>query len=99
MVPNILPGDRIIVSKSFYRVRLPFSSITVLKRNSPERSDVITFCGPQQNLLMVKRIIGIGDRVEMDDNRLIINGIEAAISGANPRYELSRFQIQPSSRV
>ena len=31
---------------------------------------------------MVKRIIGIpGDRVEMDDNRLIINGIEASYIG------------------
>ena len=82
MVPNILPGDRIIVSKSFYRVRLPFSSITVLKRNSPERSDVITFLDPDKDLLMVKRVIGIpGDRVEMDDNQLIINGIEASYIG------------------
>ncbi len=82
MVPTIFPGDRIIVSKSFYRVRLPFSSVTVLERNSPERSDVVTFLDPDEDLLMVKRIIGIpGDRVEMDDNQLIINGLEASYSG------------------
>ena len=91
MLPTIFPGDRIIVSKSWYRLRLPFSSLTVLNRHQPERSDIVTFLDPQDKLLMVKRIIGLpGDRVEMEDNQIIINGARASY---NDRKDLKKQEI------
>lgn len=75
MIPSILEGDRIVVDKLAYDLRVPFTLMRLARWSNPERSDVITFESPVDSKMLVKRVIGIpGDIVEMRDNHLIING-------------------------
>ena len=84
MLPSILQGDRIVVDKIAYDIRVPFTLLRIARLADPSRSDVITFESPQDGKLLVKRVIGIpGDQVELRHNRLFING-EAAQYDAIP---------------
>jgi len=57
MVPTIIPGDRIVVDKLAYGLRLPFSNRMPIQWGNPKHSDVIVFRAPNTNILTVKRVI------------------------------------------
>jgi len=88
MLPTILVGDRIVVDKLAYDLRVPFTLIRLAHFRDPARGDVVTFNSPVDGTLLVKRIIGVpGDVVALEDNVLIVNGERA-------RYqELSRDEL------
>jgi signal peptidase I len=74
MLPSILEGDRIVVDKMAYDLRLPFTFVRLARWADPERSDVITFESPKDGKLLVKRVIGVpGDEVQLHMNRLVVN--------------------------
>ncbi|MGO9817461.1 MAG: signal peptidase I [Acidocella sp.] len=75
MVPALLPGDLLIVSKLTYGH--PF-----------RRGGVVVFVSPTgSGEVLVKRIIGLpGDTVQMQDGRLFING-QVAPCADEGRYE------------
>lgn len=75
MQPTIVEGDRILVNKMAYDLRMPFTNISLYKIADPERGDIVTFDSAVSDLTLVKRIIGVpGDVVELNDNILTING-------------------------
>lgn len=85
MVPTIIPGDRIVVDKLAYGLRLPFSDSMPIQWGEPNRSDVVVFRAPQTNVLTVKRVIGLpGDRVSWDGDHLRINDATAAYQPLPP---------------
>ncbi len=85
MVPSILVGDRILVNKMAYSLRIPFTLQALAEFAPPQRGDVATFESPATEQLLVKRVIGIpGDTVQMVQNVLTING-HAASYIANPK--------------
>ena len=70
MLPSILIGDRVIVNKLAYDLRIPFTFIRVTQWADPERSDIVTFESPKDGRLMIKRVIGLpGDTISLRDNR------------------------------
>ena len=81
MVPTLLVGDYLFVSKFSYgysRHSLPFSVPLIPGRifvTPPERGDVAVFKLPSDNKTdYIKRIIGLpGDRIQMRSGRLYIN--------------------------
>ena len=78
MKPTILEGDRIFVNKLAYDLKLPFTRWHLFEWAEPERSDVIIFFSPADARRMVKRVVGLpGDRIELLNNRLIINDVPA----------------------
>lgn len=78
MAPTLVPGDRILVNRLAYGPRLPFRSPLLHQDLSPQRGDIVTFRSPRNDLLLVKRVVGIpGDRVAMTANRLSLNGVLA----------------------
>lgn len=78
MLPSILVGDRIVVDKLAYDLRLPFTLHRLARWHEPERGDVVTFTSPEDDRLLVKRIVALpGDEVALRDNRLIVNGVPA----------------------
>ncbi|MEE2782352.1 MAG: signal peptidase I [Pseudomonadota bacterium] len=88
MIPSILAGDRIVVDKTAYDLRIPFTFLRVARWADPQRSDVVTFESPADGRLLVKRIIGIpGDTVRLSDNVLFINDNEA------------QYQPLPSAKI
>ena len=82
MIPTLLIGDYLFVSKYSYgysRFSLPFSPNLFSGRilaSKPKRGDVVVFKLPRdQSSDYIKRVIGLpGDRVQMVDGRLHING-------------------------
>ncbi|MEQ9452131.1 MAG: signal peptidase I [Pseudomonadales bacterium] len=112
MIPSILEGDRIVVDKMAYDLRVPFTFYRIARFGDPERSDVITFESPVDGKLLVKRVIGIpDDKVELRHNHLYINDqpahyapvAQAALPGAIgdilPYTEVSEESLLGSSRT
>jgi signal peptidase I len=78
MKPTILEGDRILVNKVAYDFKIPLTHISIYKFADPKRGDIVIFDSKLADTRLVKRVIGLpGDTVEMRDNRLTINGIDA----------------------
>ena len=84
MEPNLYEGDYIIVSKFSYgysRHSIPFSPPIFkgrLLERTPDRGDIIVFKLPSDGHTdYVKRLIGMpGDRIQMKDGLLYINGVQ-----------------------
>lgn len=74
MNPTLVAGDRVLVDKLAYRLRVPFTLSTVYAWASPARGDVITFDSPRDEVNLIKRVVAVaGDTVAMHDNQLFIN--------------------------
>ncbi len=75
MRPTIIEGDRIVVNKLAYDVRVPLIGWRLVHRGDPQRGDVVICYSPADGTRLVKRVIaGPGDRIELRRNRLIVNG-------------------------
>ena len=93
MEPTLQIGDALVGSKFAYgysRYSLPMAlgprSQTRLLGRLPKRGDVVMFSLPRDpKVTYVKRVIGLpGDRVQMVDGRLVLNGqsVKLASTGA-----------------
>ena len=75
MKPTILEGDRLLVNKMAYDIRVPFTHLSLVRIADPARGEIIIFDSVKADKKLVKRVIGVpGDIVEMRQNKLIING-------------------------
>jgi len=78
MEPTIRIGDRLFVNKLAYGLRFPASHLWITQEE-PERGDVIVFDKPNEDIVMVKRLIGLpGDELSYDGTQLSINGVKVA---------------------
>ena len=74
MKPTILEGDRVLVNKLAYDLKVPFTTWHLAEWAGPQRNDVIVFYSPADETRLVKRVIGLpGDIIEMRRGRLFIN--------------------------
>lgn len=81
MKPTILVGDRIFVNKLAYDLKVPFTRKRVASWGRPQRGDLVVFFSPADGKRLVKRVVGLpGDEVSMDDNQLVVNGVEIGYS-------------------
>jgi signal peptidase I len=90
MIPTLLVGDHILVSKLAYGFQLPedcefqvsfppvacFSSAFVVKFDPPQRGDIIVFRYPEdENKDFIKRVIGLpGDTLHIQNKQVMVNG-------------------------
>lgn len=75
MKPTIQEGDRVVVNKLAYDLKIPFTMVEVAKWGDPKRGDIVVLFSPADGVRLVKRVIGLpGDRISMIDNALFING-------------------------
>jgi signal peptidase I len=75
MQPTILVGDRVLVNKLAYDLKVPFTTWHIADCSNPQRGDIVVFFSPKDGTRMVKRVIGLpGDTVELRKNQLVING-------------------------
>ena len=84
MKDTLLIGDFLFVNKMAYgysSVSCPFSACPISGRilgSEPERGDVVVFRHPSKEVDFIKRLIGLpGDRIQMKEGILWINGVEA----------------------
>ncbi len=87
MLPTLQIGDHILVLKSIFGVRLPFSNKVIIPIKQPERGDVVVFIYPvDPSKDFIKRVVAVaGDTVEVRNKRLYVNGVQA--EDANAYYE------------
>lgn len=76
MRPNLLEGDVVFVNRLAYNVKVPLTDVVLARTGEPRRGDVVTFASPADGTRLIKRVLALpGDRVEMRDERLVINGV------------------------
>jgi len=75
MEPTLIPGDRVLVDKMSFGIRLPFSEIVLIPGEPPKAGEVVIFDSPEDGVRLIKRVVAVaGDRVELRGGRLRING-------------------------
>ena len=76
MEETLLIGDRILVCKFIYGVKIPGTDIKVLDLHQPARGDVFVFVPPyEREVFYIKRIVAVeGDRVYTEGEVLYVNG-------------------------
>lgn len=78
MKPTIEEGDRVVVNKLAYDLKVPFTTMELLKWSDPKRGDIVVLFSPVDGTRLVKRVVAVpGDRIQMKDNQLLINGATA----------------------
>ena len=79
MEPTLFPGDRVAVDMTAYGVRIPFTDVQLVPRGVPQRGEVVVFKSPADGTRLIKRVVAVGgDRVQLLDGHLSINGIALA---------------------
>jgi signal peptidase I len=76
MMPTLLDGDFIFVSKYAYGLRLPVLNWKIVPIGEPQRGDVIVFRKPREpSVNYIKRLVGLpGDRIQVRDDAIWLNG-------------------------
>jgi signal peptidase I len=95
MVPNLLVGDRLIVSKYPYGWSWVSASFHLLPRSdwriapdTPEYGDIVIAVPPDRAEDYIKRVIALpGDRIAMVNGQIILNG------------ELVRREVEPPVQI
>lgn len=78
MIPTLLIGDHLLVTKFIYGVKPPLMENKILVMDKPKRGDIIVFKYPEDpNRDFIKRVIAVeGDVIEGRDKKVYVNGME-----------------------
>lgn len=84
MVPTLVPGDKIFVSKLSYGAKMPFGEFRLPGFGQPQRGEVIVFIPPQEvpqpwhkRKPFIKRVIGLpGENIRIERGNIYIDGEE-----------------------
>ena len=95
MMPGLLVGDRLVVSKFPYGWSWVSASFHVLPRSdwriapgTPEYGDIVIIVPPDAEDDWIKRVVALpGDRIAVDDGQIILNG-KPVPQQAEPPLEL-----------
>src|SRR5437763_5053033 len=86
MKPTIEEGDRVVVNKLAYDLKVPFTLVEIMKWSDPKRGDIVVLFSPADGVRLVKRVVAVpGDKLELRDNQLFINGNGAMWQPEGPR--------------
>jgi signal peptidase I len=84
MNPTIIEGDRILVDKHVFGLRLPWTLVRLTDGRDPQRGEIVVFDSPLDGTSLVKRLVGVpGDIVAIDERGLMINGEYANYSAGD----------------
>jgi len=78
MIPTLLIGDHLLVTKFIYGVNPPLMEKKILVFDKPKRGDIIVFKYPEDpDKDFIKRVVAVeGDIVEGRDKKIYVNGVE-----------------------
>ena len=76
MRPTLVEGDRILVNKMVYGIKIPWTPLRLPAIRKPQRGDLVVFHAPDESHRdFIKRLVAVGnDEVEIRDLRLWVNG-------------------------
>lgn len=97
MQPTIRIGDRIVVDRMAYDLRLPFTHLALWHRADPQRGDIVIIDSAATGERLVKRVIGVpGDQIALRGNVLYVNGKAASYRQASVSG-IADDRVQPAS--
>lgn len=108
MIPTLLVGDFILVNKTSYGFKVPFSDwigdpVYLTGPQLPKRGDIIVFKYPKDTSLnYIKRLVGIpGDRIQIIENDVYVNGelIHKNPLNESKAAELKKYLYEQNSRI
>ncbi len=72
---SLMPGDRVVVDKRAYGLRIPLTTIDIVGATGPIAGDIAVFDSPKDGVRLIKRIVAVGgDSVVLIDGQLRVNG-------------------------
>lgn len=76
MIPTLLIGDHILVSKFAYGPQVPFTKIRLFSVKKPQRREVVVFLEPTERKKdFIKRVVGLpGETIQVINRKVYING-------------------------
>lgn len=75
MEHTLLPGDHVVVDKTAYGVRVPFTLFKLTPGSRVGRGDVVVFDSPDDHRRLIKRVAAVGgDMVEIRNGHVWVNG-------------------------
>jgi signal peptidase I len=85
MKPTILEGDRILVNKLAYDLKVPYTRWQLIRWDHPERGDIVVLFSPNDGKRLVKRVVGLpSDSIAVKDGVLVVNGQPVRYSPIQP---------------
>ncbi len=98
MNPTIIEGDRILVDKHVFGVRVPWTLTRLTDGRDPQRGEIVVFDSPVDGTSLLKRVIGVpGDVVSIDEQGLNING-EYAVYSEGDQSLVSKLLTEAQAR-
>ncbi len=80
-------GDRVVVDKRAYGLRLPFTLQRITAGEPVTRGEIVIFDSPENGKRLIKRVVATGgDRVSLVDGLLSINGRPLATGSGFERF-------------
>jgi signal peptidase I len=108
MVPTLLVGDHVFISRGAYDFKIPFTNISLLKVSDPQRGDVFVFDYPLSDTrdsgkFYVKRVMGIpGDSIEVRGGIPVVNGkafVQTNVTSADAKKNIKGFQLEDRNQL
>jgi signal peptidase I len=89
MNPTIIEGDRVLVDKHVFGLRLPWTLVRLTQGRDPQRGEIVVFDSPADGVSLIKRVAGVpGDVIALDERGLMINGARAQyVAGDQSRVD------------
>lgn len=75
MRPTLIEGDRIVVDKMAFGLRIPFTHTWLVTTDAPDRGDVVVLESPEDGGTLVKRVMGLpGETVAVRNGVVFVDG-------------------------
>ena len=72
---TIMTGDRVLIDKTAFGLRVPFTPIEITQGGEPGRGDVVIFDSPADGRRLIKRVVAVGgDTITLENGLASING-------------------------
>lgn len=96
MQPTIYEGDRILVDRTAFSLRVPLLGGELARTGEPRRGDIVVLTSPHDGTRLVKRVVGLpGDTVAMRAGDLLLDGRPLP---CEPRTGELRWALPPDDK-
>jgi signal peptidase I len=83
MENTLFAGDRVVVDKTAYGWRIPYTKIDLVDGARPQPGEVAVFDSPADGVLLIKRIVAVGGQVvSLHEGHLVVDGVALESSKA-----------------